>query len=79
MHLIAGGKRPFDHPELIVRLGLEFEHHATVAEGLGLQHQVVFAAALDIDDRITRPQSLDGHWLRGTLVCVHSTTVGHPR
>ena len=61
-----------------MRLGLEFEHHAAVAESLGLQHEVVFAAALDIDDRITRPQSLDGDWLRGTPVCVHSTTVGHP-
>jgi hypothetical protein len=56
--VVPGGEGLLDDLQLMVHSGLEFEDHAAVAEGLGLENDVPLTA---IGDRVTRVQSLDGH------------------
>ena len=49
-HHIVGRKGRLDHPQLIVRLGFEFQDDATFAEFLGLQDYVVLTATVDVGD-----------------------------
>lgn len=49
-HHVVGRKGRLDHPQLIVRLGFEFQDDAAFAEFLGLQNYVVLTATVDIGD-----------------------------
>jgi hypothetical protein len=51
----------------MVDSGLEFEDHAAVADGLGLENYVPLTATVDIGDRVTGMQCLDGHQFRGSV------------
>ncbi|OIN32536.1 hypothetical protein A3649_22400 [Mycobacterium ulcerans] len=59
--VVTGREGLFDDLQLMVHSGLEFEDDAAVANGLRLQNDVPLTATVDIGDRVTRVQILDGH------------------
>ena len=58
VNLVAGRERLLDDLQLVVHSALEFENHATIADGFRFEDYVPLTA---IGDRVTRMQSLDGH------------------
>jgi len=55
---VPGGKRLLDDPEPVVGLGLQLQDDAAVADALGFQNLVVFAATMDVGDRVARAKRL---------------------
>jgi hypothetical protein len=62
--VISSRERFLDDLQLVVHSGLEFEHHAAIAEGFRFENYVALAA---IGDRIARVQCFDRHQFRGSV------------
>ncbi len=66
-NVVPDGERLLDDLQPMIHSGLQFEHHAAVADSLGLENYVPLTATVDIGDRVTGMQCLDGHQFRGSV------------
>ena len=64
-HLVAGGERHLDDPQLVIGFGFQFQDDAAAAEDLRFQNDVMLAATVDVGDMFPGAQRLDGHELAG--------------